>query len=520
MVIGFNIERVPSVRNPLPEEEALRGVRVARLNLTPRLVAKLLSQSYRSNVAIRGTVPDSYGWLKDNPHHLALDRDFLQFNPEFELLENGGKNLAGLVMTSRNSDAARQVWEWVLADPEARTWLDGAADQWGMKVNPVYATKKEANSSGSAFGDPPPDSLPKSDPYCYQAPPIARGSSSLTPPLLCGTDWLPYAGGMREAARRTRAADDGARTDLDVNAESADKVYRPDGPLTLGSRTILSLTDTASAAQYGVQAAHLSRAGDNRPDRTFVAPDTAGLTAGAESMAAKDEPAVLEPALQTAKANAYPLTALSYAAVAPLSLDEKARKEYAAFVDYATGPGQVAGRDIGQLPQGYAPLPEKLRAQGAAAAKTIRELKPPAAATTTTEPAPTTSTSAVPSPTPAPPPIQQPSPSSGFAATGGGSVTPASLTTAPPTTAATAMAAPTAPAAATTSTTAPRATVITPVVAMTATRLVLPGLLGVALLSSLGALEIAKRPRRRQDASRTRATVGREGVRARWPLTR
>ena len=25
-----------------------------------------------------------------------------------------------------NSDAAQQVWEWILADPEAKAWLDGS----------------------------------------------------------------------------------------------------------------------------------------------------------------------------------------------------------------------------------------------------------------------------------------------------------------------------------------------------------------------------------------------------------
>ena len=118
----------------------------------------------------------------------------------------------------------------------------------------------------------------------------------MVPPQLCGNDWLPYSQGLREAARATRAADDRARTQENVDAETPEQFYKRDGPQTLGSRTILSLTDSASAFQYGVQMARLSRAGDNGPDRTFVAPDTAGLTAGVESMAAKDEAAVLEPA--------------------------------------------------------------------------------------------------------------------------------------------------------------------------------------------------------------------------------
>ena len=56
IVIGFNVERNPNLAAG-SEEEALRGVRVADLNLTPRLVAKLLTQSYRSQTTINAPPP-------------------------------------------------------------------------------------------------------------------------------------------------------------------------------------------------------------------------------------------------------------------------------------------------------------------------------------------------------------------------------------------------------------------------------------------------------------------------------
>ncbi len=124
VVIGFNIERNAQFSAPDAEKQ-LSGVRVAQLNLTPRLVAKLLTQSYRSQVEIRGPVP-SYSWLTSNADHLALDPDFLQFNPEFKyLLASTARTFAGLQLPSNNSDAARQVWQWILADAEARDWLAG-----------------------------------------------------------------------------------------------------------------------------------------------------------------------------------------------------------------------------------------------------------------------------------------------------------------------------------------------------------------------------------------------------------
>lgn len=472
-VIGFNIERIPNIVTAPPEEELLRGVRVAELNLTPRLVAKLLTQSYRSQVEINGSKPD-YEWSPKNPPHLRLDPDFLQFNPEFELLENSEKNLGGLLLTSKNSDVARQVWEWVLSDPEAKAWMDGQPDKWGMKVNPVYATTAAANSNGAAFDDPIPENYPKSDPHCYQGPPF--GSQSIVPPPLCGLDYLPYTQSLRDAARLTRIATDGAKTTGDISALTADKYYKTDPPQTLGRRAILSMTDTASAAQYGVQTARLSRAGDNAPDRSFIAPDQTGLTAGAKAMASKSEPAVLEPN-PSAGSGAYPLTALTYAAVAPLSLDAQARKDYASFIDYAAGPGQVPGPKFGQLPPGYAPLSPELRAQAAKGAATIRDLQPPPAgevpAGGESGPSPPAASDTAGPIDPGNPPGEAPTPG---AAPGAGPVPDAQKPSKPDGGLVDAL--------------------LTPIEHLARSRFLLPSLVVIAVLAALGALEITRRPRR------------------------
>ncbi|HEX4866597.1 MAG TPA: hypothetical protein VFV32_03125 [Acidimicrobiales bacterium] len=472
-VIGFNVERNPKPGLD-PAEDLLRGIRVAEINLTPRLVAKLLTQSYRAAVAIGSSVPP-YDWVQDNPVHLATDPDFLQFNPEFALLNiAGGKNMAGLLMPALKSDAAQQVWEWILADPEAKAWLDGQPDAWGMRVNPVFATTAAANSAGVPFASPTPDSYPKSDPYCYQAPPLA-GGTRVVPPPLCGTDWLPYTQGLRDAARLTRLADDGAKIVADPFAEVPERVYKVDGPQLLGSRAILSLTDSASAVQYGLQMARLSRAGDNGPDRSFIAPDVASLSAGVESMRPAADPAFLEPDPSVDAPEAYPLTVLTYGAIAPLAQDAAARAEYAAFVDYAAGAGQVPGRELGNLPPGYAPLAPPLRAQATLAAETIRTLQPPAASTPTTEHA-----------------AARPLDGAGFSSSGSairssrsGGSTPAPST-------------PTAPAAAAAGEEDAIGDlgVLTPILALARNRFVLPALCLLALLSALGALEITKRPRR------------------------
>lgn len=500
LTIGFNIERNPRTDAPADEQQ-LAGVRVAEMNLTPRLLAKLLTQSYTGAVDIQG--PAGYPWATANPPHMGLDPDFLRFNPEFELLQLADtRTFASLQLPAGNSDAALQVWEYVLADPEAAAWLGGAADEWGMKVNPQYATAAANNPTGIAFGTPLPSTFPKSDPYCYQGP--ARGvGGAVVPPLLCGTDWMPYTRGLADGARITRAAADGARIVDNPFAQASSEVWSRELPQFLGRRGMLTLTDTPSAAQYGLQTARLSRAGDNGASRSFVAPDTAGLVAGVASMKAKAPSTVLEPAPKEQAAGAYPLTAVTYAAIQPLRLDAKARADYAAFVNYAIGPGQVAGLELGQLPRGYAPLPEALAAQGAAAAGTIVSMVAPPTTTTTT----TTVVSE--------PPFT--GGGGGFGGGGGGGggggfepptdtfpvdTTPTATTVAEPTDT-------TVPVGEEPEDTTPN--VLTPVLDLTRSRYAIPGLGFLALGSALGALEITKRPRRAVPASANDTAASMEG---------
>jgi hypothetical protein len=177
---------------------------------------------------------------------------------------------------------------------------------------------------------------------------------------------------MQTAAQVTRTANDGAKLELDPFAPSAATAWVAEGPQRQGSRSILSVTDTASAARYGLQTASLSRAGDNGGGRAFVPPDQAGLLAGASAMVQSPVEGVLQPNPATATSAAYPLTLLTYGAVTPGRLDQPARNDYAAFIEYAAGPGQVPGLHFGELPPGYAPLPDALRAQARDAAAAIR----------------------------------------------------------------------------------------------------------------------------------------------------
>ncbi len=491
LVIGFNIERKSDSSAP-PEMEALSGVRVATINLTPRLVAKLLTQSYGSQVTIYRTPGDAnHAFVGKNPDNLALDPDFRQFNPEFALLFiSQSRTIGGLQLPAGNSDAAEQVWRWILADAEAKAWLDGKPDEFGMTVNPYYNAKPTVNPSKGTFYTPVPNSFPKADPYCYKAP----TQGSVVPALLCGTDWMPYARGFRETAQVTRSASDGARIAINPLAESASAVWGRAQPQGTGDRAMLSVTDSASAAQFGLQVASLSRAGDNGAGRQFVTPGDASFTKAVGSMKPFAGTTFLEPS-PTPAAGGYPLTTVNYAALTPLKLPTAARKDYATFLEYAVGKGQVPGLGFGQLPRGYTSLPSALKSQALKAAASVRTLQPtPTTSTTTTEP----------------PEVTFPIDSGGGGGGGGGGYVPpgdfgggdtiitdpVTETTTAATEVATTVATTVPPTGTDPSTT--YEIVATPPVDLPRNRFTVPGLGMIALGSALGVLEISKRPRRAQ----------------------
>jgi hypothetical protein len=466
LAIAFNFERIPKLDAP-GDEQLLAGLRVANLNLTPRIVAKLLTQSYVSQVQIFQN--PGYPWLAGNPNNLATDPDFLSFNPEFALLQVGDqRTFGGLQLPSRNSDAARQIWEWILADPEAKRWLDGQPDEWGMKVNPVYATTGAANSSGLPFADSVPESLPKADPFCYQSPAIDTG---VIPNTLCGPDWMPYSQSLNDVARVLRIADDGARIVKDVFALTTDQVWKRSQPQYLGRRAMIGVTDTSSALIYGLQIARLSRAGDNSASRQFTSPTSDALVKAVASMTTPTNPAVREPDQTKMSAGSYPLAAINYGVIRPLGLPQADRNDYASFIEYASGAGQSPGYDIGELPIGYASMPQTLRQQSAQAAKTIRELQP-------------TSSAAV-------------GENSGSAEENANGQGLYSNSAAIPIQVGTS-AQPTPSETVEPSTTGDSVIATTPIFAMSPIRFVVPALVALGVFAALSVLEITKRPRRRR----------------------
>jgi hypothetical protein len=393
VAIGFNIERQPADGPngaPLPDESPLAGTHLTHIDLTPRLVAKLLTESYRGQFTGPNSSLQSYAWLAKNAQGLIQDPDFLQYNPEFaELVTSQEVDDSGLVVEQPSSDAAGLIWQWILNDPEAKQWLGGTPDPWGMKVNPNYETDL---STSVLYGLPSLDQFKKADPYCYQTG-IMVGSPPVLARPLCMQDWTPYVNTMHDAAADVRNANSGAATEPNLGASDASLAWSKNGPQVIGERFLMSVTDTASATRYGLQTAALSRAGDDGTSRAFVVPDTAGLAAGEQAMTTSQVPGVRLANPATTASGAYPLTELTYAAVMPEGLDQTARRDYSAFITYAVGAGQQPGSKYGQLPEGFVSLPPDLVTEATQAASAILN-PPPPTSTTTTAPAPTPTTQA------------------------------------------------------------------------------------------------------------------------------
>ena len=351
IAIAFNIDSQSAFRAP-PEVKERDGQRVTELNLTPRLVAKLLTQSYRVAAA------QPREGLEKNPNDLTRDPEFLRANPAFDQLAFTG--IGSIVVPASLSDSAGLLWRWLLADPEAKAFLAGAPDPDKMVVNPVYK------------GTGQQDGFPKSDTVC---------TTFLTSqPPLCTLDAFPYAGDSHEAARAAARGDTLSRSNFDASATPP--VYRRSVPQPTGSRSVLALADTATAERYGLSTARLRNASG-----AFVAPDQAGLLAGLAAMKPGQVREVMEPQPSTTDPAAYPLTSLSYAVALPQTLTPAARADYATFLRYAAGPGQLPDTGLGGLPPGYAPLPSSLRTQTLGAATRIATMPATAAIAPTPSPA-------------------------------------------------------------------------------------------------------------------------------------
>jgi hypothetical protein len=328
------------------------------LKLDARLIAKLLSESYRSCadcLDFTSTAAKKAGFaaMASNPIDISRDPEFHALNPGISST-NSLQSAATLSVMSSDADLMTAVSSYIDADPEARSWLDGKPDPWGMIVNPAYKHLALPVTTWPLLDDHIPVLAPGSNPCLAESP----------------VPWLPLvASPLSNPA--TIALDlqfDVANSQTTCSHSGALKLG-PIGREPAGSRFIFGLVGLGDAVRYQLNTAQLqtqrSSTGtstfDDASGRTFAAATDSGMKAAGALLNPNDKIGTWTLPYNTLRvdpsgAKAYPGAVLMSIDVPTKGLAAGLAKRYAQLLHFVAGPGQVAGLANGQLPPGYLSL--------------------------------------------------------------------------------------------------------------------------------------------------------------------
>jgi hypothetical protein len=319
-------------------DNPVTGEPVQTLRLDPRLVVKLLTQSYDFEGEGCGNGPPPKvigcdGAVDGNPLSLFDDPEFKYLNPKVQSPAGYGAYFQVPTVESGHSDMTWEVTRWIAANPGAVDFMRGQFDPWGMHMNTDYY--------GSKY---PQDSFTGQDSY----PVIAHKYNPIFPLSLVaqyqaenwdpGTDW---------------------EKDETGNFEK-DPIEVP------GERALFAVVDEGDAAAFRFPVAELLNSKGQ-----YVAPNNGSMRAALSSMAQDGNRLTRDVDYAKQRPNAYPLTMIIYAMVPTSGISHAKAKAIARFLDYVAGPGQVSGVQPGQLPPGYLPLTASMRAQTRTAAGAV-----------------------------------------------------------------------------------------------------------------------------------------------------
>ncbi|MBC7763397.1 MAG: hypothetical protein H7201_16745 [Candidatus Saccharibacteria bacterium] len=373
--------------------------RQTKLNLSPRLMAKLLTQSYPFQI------PTS---SQDEPsraiaHLDAVNRKYRYVNqdPEFQKLNPStwpffSQNPGIVVPGPAGADAIRQLWRWIIADSDAAAFLSGEPDPSGMKVNPYYLPAGSAKAVVPTFQEDGTYALNPDGSQVFKAVGLAnvdgtalklaqipldtfiKADRTLAPLKLQkgqrrfdSIQYAPYTENLLSAARAGFRADPNSKSVWDpsrINSSGDVGDWVSSGAQTPGQKFMIAITDTPSAERYGLDTVALKVANTE----SFVEPTQAAFTAALTALQPTSNAAVFQVDPSKVTAKGYPLTTVTYAEVNLTRSTAVARKNIANLLDQVTTTGQVVGTSPGQLPAGYLPITSAMAAQSATAAKEIR----------------------------------------------------------------------------------------------------------------------------------------------------
>lgn len=323
-----------------PHNKGERGT----LNLTPRLLAKLLTQSYTGSS--RGQQRPG---IQKNPMSINQDPEFQALNPGLDTIAR--EAAATVLSLSESSDVIKSLTSYIARDAEAQAFIKGTPDPWGMVINPSY---KKLKLPVSDF--PLQDQfVPTSSQKCLQDNPapyfqqIAAPVSNLSKIAQAILDGWPNV--------QTRC-EGGA-------AGEAFKTGRIDRQ-GIGTRFMLGIVSLGDAERYGLDTASLQTSSKVRPmakytstaGRKFVAPTNASVAAAVKLAKPKNVTSAfaLSEADLRKTPTAYPGTMIVYTVAKLTGLKKVDAAHVSSFIKIATTEGQVQGSGNGKLPKGYLPI--------------------------------------------------------------------------------------------------------------------------------------------------------------------
>lgn len=336
------------------------GQPITNLRLTPRLLAKLMTESYREDNFDR-FVSGQFPYLKNNPINVTDDPEFMALNPGIHI-PDGSPGPATLIQLNGGSDVTYALTSYIAADPEAMAWLNGQPDPWGMVVNKYYNLKNPDTTLTM-----PTDTWPFSEEtipdFLGQVPcevsdkiPWLNAVAAPTSSLLAVSLAVQFAAPTAKISCAT----------IDGSGQGATQ-WVSVGRSVPGVRFVIGITSIAQAHRYDLESAALqsqSYVADPKAKftdgtgRVFVNPSTASMAAAAATLTADPNSGTWPISYETLRstAGAYPGTMVVYADIPTSGLTPALAQDYAQFLQFAASSGQQPGTGFGQLPDGYLPM--------------------------------------------------------------------------------------------------------------------------------------------------------------------
>ncbi len=301
------------------------------LRLNARLLAKLLTQSYLGSDLGRG-----HPGMGKNPLSINLDPEFQELNPGLDLTAREAG--ATLLSLSESSDVIESVTSYIQADPEAKAFVEGKADKWGMVVNPSYKSIPLPTREWPLLDE----YVPASEQECLQQNPSPYFTQLAAP-----------VSTLRKVAESVLDAWPNVQTRCERSTVNDPwKLGRVDRQ-GLGTRFVLGIVTLGDAERFGLRKAALQ----TKRGR-YVVPSDRSIAAAIKisKQAKRMEPFELKQAAVRKDGGAYPGTMVVYTAARTSGADKATSKTVAQFIRISSTEGQRPGRGNGQLPAGYLPI--------------------------------------------------------------------------------------------------------------------------------------------------------------------